>query len=81
MRGYSQTCTRFVLGRGTAREVIGGAVSFCQRDDCGFAKCCEAKDKRDGMVRPVRILIADGHTVQNAPDLFRPPKLSSTGPG
>ena len=24
---------------------------------------------------------ADGHTVSNAPDLFRPPKLSSTGPG
>ena len=24
---------------------------------------------------------ADGHTVLNAPDLFRPPKLSSTGPG
>ncbi len=26
-------------------------------------------------------IIADGHTVLNAPDLFRPPKLSSTGPG
>ena len=25
--------------------------------------------------------IADGHTVLNTPDLFRPPKLSSTGPG
>ena len=25
--------------------------------------------------------IADGHTVSNAPDLFRPPKLSGTGPG
>ena len=24
---------------------------------------------------------ADGHTVSNAPDLFRPPKLSNTGPG
>ena len=24
---------------------------------------------------------ADGHTVSNAPDLFRPPKLSGTGPG
>ena len=26
-------------------------------------------------------LFADGHTVSNAPDLFRPPKLSGTGPG
>ena len=25
--------------------------------------------------------VADGHTVSNAPDLFRPPKLSGTGPG
>ena len=25
--------------------------------------------------------LADGHTVSNAPDLFRPPKLSGTGPG
>ena len=24
---------------------------------------------------------ADGHTASNAPDLFRPPKLSSAGPG
>jgi hypothetical protein len=26
-------------------------------------------------------ILADGHTVSNAPDLFRPPKLSGTGPG
>ena len=26
-------------------------------------------------------LLADGHTVSNAPDLIRPPKLSGTGPG
>ena len=26
-------------------------------------------------------MLADGHTVSNAPDLFRPPKLSGTGPG
>ena len=26
-------------------------------------------------------IVADGHTVSNAPDLFRPPKLSGTGPG
>ena len=26
-------------------------------------------------------VFADGHTVSNAPDLFRPPKLSSTGIG
>ena len=24
---------------------------------------------------------ADGHTASNAPDLFRPPKLSGAGPG
>ena len=28
-----------------------------------------------------RLVFADGHTVSNAPDLFRPPKLSGTGPG
>ena len=27
------------------------------------------------------IIFADGHTVSNAPDLFRPPKLSGVGPG
>ena len=27
------------------------------------------------------ITFADGHTVSNAPDLFRPPQLSGTGPG
>ena len=26
-------------------------------------------------------VIADGHTASNAPDLFRPPKLSGAGPG
>ena len=40
---------------------------------------------RDGngncMVYTRSIQLADGHTVSNAPDLFRPPKLSGTGPG
>ena len=26
-------------------------------------------------------VVADGHTASNAPDLFRPPKLSNAGPG
>ena len=26
-------------------------------------------------------MFADGHTASNAPDLFRPPKLSGAGPG
>jgi len=26
-------------------------------------------------------VLADGHTASNAPDLFRPPKLSGAGPG
>ena len=30
---------------------------------------------------PISSIVADGHTVSNAPDLFRPPKLSGTGPG
>ena len=33
--------------------------------DCeygGFAKCFDAKNKSDAMVRPVRSLVADGHT-------------------
>ena len=27
------------------------------------------------------LFLADGHTTSNAPDLFRPPKLSGVGPG
>ena len=27
------------------------------------------------------LTFADGHTASNAPDLFRPPKLSGAGPG
>ena len=27
------------------------------------------------------VFLADGHTASNAPDLFRPPKLSNAGPG
>ena len=34
-----------------------------------FACCCIVED------------VADGHTVPNAPDLCRPPRLRSTGPG
>ena len=39
-----------------------------------------------GLVGPVRfwaggLFIAGGHTASNAPDLFRPPKLSGAGPG
>ncbi len=38
--------------------------------------------ERDGALLQLgRMLLADGHTVSNAPDLFRPPKLSGTGPG
>jgi hypothetical protein len=33
------------------------------------------------MVRPVPILIADGHTVSNAPDIFRPPPQLILGRG
>jgi hypothetical protein len=40
-----------------------GAVIFCHCDHGGFAKCFVAKNKREGMVRPVRILVADGHTL------------------
>ena len=30
---------------------------------------------------PANNMFADGHTASNAPDLFRPPKLSGAGPG
>ena len=33
------------------------------------------------VVAVAAFFFADGHTVSNAPDLFRPPKLSGTGPG
>ena len=29
----------------------------------------------------INFAFADGHTASNAPDLFRPPKLSGAGPG
>ena len=32
-------------------------------------------------VHVVALFIAGGHTASNAPDLFRPPKLSGAGPG
>ena len=32
------------------------------------------------MARPSDTSFADGHTASNAPDLFRPPKLSGAGP-
>ena len=31
--------------------------------------------------RAANTVLADGHTASNAPDLFRPPKLSGAGPG
>jgi hypothetical protein len=49
------------------------ATSLLFHGKRGSAMCCGAKFKRDGMVRPVPILAADGHTVSNAPDLRRPP--------
>ena len=36
---------------------------------------------REDEVVSVMISFADGHTASNAPDLFRPPKLSGAGPG
>jgi hypothetical protein len=36
---------------------------------------------KDSMVRPVPILVADGHSVSNAPDLFRPPPQLVNGVG
>ena len=30
---------------------------------------------------PIGLAVAGGHTASNAPDLFRPPKLSGAGPG
>ena len=44
---------------------------------CGRADmftCCFAR-------MPASMAFADGHTASNAPDLFRPPKLSGAGPG
>ncbi len=56
-------------GRGRGR---GGYISIY----------IERERERDGALLQLgRMLLADGHTVSNAPDLFRPPKLSGTGPG
>ena len=34
-----------------------------------------------GNLLHLRLSFAGGHTASNAPDLFRPPKLSGAGPG
>ena len=38
-------------------------------------------DEKQHNEMSVQEIIADGHTELNPPDLFRPPKLSSSGPG
>ena len=45
--------------------------------------CAAHGRARESCARSLRTAhnFADGHTVSNAPDLFRPPKLSGTGPG
>ena len=67
---------RLVLGWGTAREDLRVLPALRARSLCfGFTAC----------IRKFRwcfgTLSAGGHTASNAPDLFRPPKLSGAGPG
>ena len=49
-----------------------GVLAFTRPRSCGRYK-----------LEPEELLlaVADGHTASNAPDLFRPPKLSGAGPG
>ena len=57
---------------------LGGVVGY------GWASACVGRSPKDQGHQPETnkdIIVADGHTVSNAPDLFRPPKLSGTGPG
>ena len=64
------------LGCGGLLVAAGG---FCRVGLC-------VPGKVDMVVNCATVLVtrntfADGHTASNAPDLFRPPKLSGAGPG
>ena len=45
---------------------------------CFVCRCSVLKDQP---IQPAVAIVAGGHTASNAPDLFRPPKLSGAGPG
>ena len=45
-----------------------------------YGSCVYLQQKASGHCNN-NTIVADGHTASNAPDLFRPPKLSGAGPG
>ena len=75
----------FLPGDHTSRCVLVGESGFYRKKNglwfsvfsrwpkgCRWCSCGEMT---------FALLFADGHTTSNAPDLFRPPKLSGVGPG
>ena len=80
----TRACARASLGAGactrahslTAESARTGVAAQCVRAYThGFSR-----RKVEG-AKPRTYCFADGHTASNAPDLFRPPKLSGAGPG
>ena len=79
----------FVFGLAAFRLDLGVGAAF--HSVCGFAGlrfaitvCWELRCLRiHGLVVIAFYVsvVAGGHTASNAPDLFRPPKLSGAGPG
>ena len=80
------------LGAALNVESLLLRVEGCRRE--GIVATCHASlenaSLREGRVAattpfmdrpPMRVVIADGHTVSSAPDLVRPPKLSDTEAG
>ena len=70
------------VSRAASAESTGSAESS-RKTEPTPASCACALDLRGNVRQCVcsTIIPADGHTASNAPDLFRPPKLSGAGPG
>jgi hypothetical protein len=67
---------RLVLGWGTAREDLRVLPALYTPHTTPKHRALKPKRQRNGA-----LVIAGGHTASNAPDLFRPPKLSGATPG
>ena len=68
---------------------LSSIINQCQL--CVTTRACSGNDVHSQVslaswepqcnIAGTTLCIADGHTASNAPDLFRPPKLSGAGPG
>ena len=67
----------------SSREHPGSIQSQSRLPESCQKHACRGPGQSPGAGRagPRTPISADGHTASNAPDLFRPPKLSGAGPG